>query len=148
MSRWNRRDRRSLKRTTDAGNRTLATMPWKTAATFDQLESILDVMEKTGNVDDERSTVVFQVPSSREWFSLAPAINGLAEVFELHAHIADRDMPTAPLRQLANKFKYGMMVFQSDLDLVRESLQLLKAESKGMTLNYATALIQTTVETA
>ena len=55
-------------------------------------------------------------------------------------------MPTVPLRQLANKFKYGMMLYQSDVDQVREALQALKSETNGMTLNYVDSLIQTTAE--
>jgi hypothetical protein len=145
MSRWNRRDRRAHKRI-DPGTRTIASMPWKLATAFGQMEQIVTTIQTTGDIDAEGNTAVFQVPSSHEWYELAPAIAGFAEVYELHAHISEREMPTAPLRQLANKFKYGMMIFQSDIDLVREALAILKAETRTMNLNYVDALIQTASE--
>lgn len=147
MSRWNRRDRRSLKRT-DTGNRTLATMPWKIAATFDQVEKILRVVETTGDIDTIKGAPVFQVPSDHDWYELAPSIEGFVRFYETHADISGADMPTAPLRQLANKFKYGVMIFQSDIDLVRESLPLLRAATAKMTVAYADTLIETVREAA
>lgn len=38
------------------------------------------------------------------------------------------------------------MIFQSDIDLVREALEILKAETRTMNLNYVDALIQTASE--
>lgn len=146
-NRFNRRDRRSLKYI-ESGNRTLATMPWKTAAVFEKMDEILAAMEATGDIDAENGIPVFKVPKSHAWFELAPAIEGFAEVYECHARISGREMPTAALRQLANKFKYGVMIFPSDVDQVRTSLETLRAETMSMTLNYADALIQTVKEAA
>jgi hypothetical protein len=147
MNRWNRRDRRSHKRL-DHGDLPLSVMPWKTAAAFGQMETILAKLEQTGDIDDEVGTPVFKVASRHEWFELAPAFEGFAAVYELHARLSGREMDTAPLRQIAKKFKYEVMIFQSDVDMVRAALKSLHAETLTMTLNYSTALIRTVQEAA
>ena len=147
MSRWNRRDRRSHKRL-DTGHLKLSVMPRRTAAAFDPIETILRTIETTGDIDAAGDTPIFKTPWSHEWFELAPSLHGFVDVYDLHAQISGREMPTGPLRQLANKFKYGVMIFPSDIDLVRESLQILRVETMSMTLNYVDTLIQSIKEVA
>jgi len=147
MSRHHRPDRRAHKRL-DMGNAVLATMPWKVDKTFSMIEGILKRLETTGDIDTVKGEPVFQAPDRHEWFDIAPALEGTARFFEIHAETVGRDMPTAPLRQLANKFMYGVMIFPSDTELVRDSLPALRAESLKMTLNYADTLSQAVQEAA
>lgn len=130
----------------DHGNVTMAQMPWRIRDTFGPVEDLLTALETTGDIDIDKDGPVYRAPTSHEWFDLAGAIEGFAAFYDQHARISGREMPTKSLHQLANKFSYGVMVFQSDVDAVRRDLAILKAETLPMTENYTTAIIHTMQE--
>lgn len=130
----------------DHGGLTMAQMPWRMRATFGPVEDILTTLETTGDIDADKDGAVYRAPSSHIWYDLAGAIEGFAEFYEAHARISGREMPTSSLRQLANKFAYGVMIFQSDIDAVRRDLAILKKETLPMTEHYTTSIIQSMTE--
>ncbi|AYR24233.1 hypothetical protein [Herbaspirillum rubrisubalbicans] len=132
----------------DHGSLTMAQMPWRMRATFGPVEDILTALETTGDIDVDNDGAVYRAPSSHAWYDLAGAIEGFAEFYEAHARISGREMPTRSLRQLANKFAYGVMIFQSDVDAVRRDLAILKQETLPMTEHYTTTIIQSMTEEA
>jgi hypothetical protein len=142
-----KRAARSYKRR-DPGERTLGSMPWKVSAAFGPLEQILTTLETTGEIEHDSQGAIYRAPSSNDWNDMAAAIEGFAQAYDIHASISGREMPTASLHQLANRFKYGMFIFRADVDAVRRDLAILKAETLPMTENYTTALIQTVQEAA
>lgn len=132
----------------DHGSLTMAQMPRRLRATFGPVEDILTTLETTGDIDADKDGAVYRAPSSHVWYDLAGAIQGFAEFYEAHARISGREMPTASLRQLANKFAYDVMIFQSDVDAVRRDLVILKQETLPMTEHYTTTIIQSMTEDA
>lgn len=132
----------------DHGNVAMAQMPWRVRDTFGPVEDLLTALETTGDIDADKDGPVYRAPASHEWFDLAGAIEGFAAFYDQHALISGREMPTQSLHQLAKKFSYGVMVFQSDVDAVRRDLAILKAETLPMTENYTTAIIHTMQEAA
>ena len=130
----------------DHRNLTMAQMPWRMRATFGPVEDILTTLETTGDIDADKDGAVYRAPSSHVWYDLADAIEGFADFYKAHARISGREMPTSSLRQLANKFAYGVMIFQSDIDAVRRDLAILKKERLPMTEHYTTTIIQSMTE--
>lgn len=127
-----------------AGARTLRTQPWKLHSVFQPLEDILNQMEASGFSDtDQRGTPIFQSMKDSCWYTSAPAINGMADVYEIHAKRSGRAMPIEPLRRMANKLHYGSMVFASDVAEMRAALATLSTETMDMTEDYAHSLLQT-----
>jgi len=132
----------------DPGMRTMAQAPWRMQMTFGPMEQILKTIETTGDIDADKDGAVYRAPGHHAWHSMAGAIAGFAEFYEAHARISGKEMPTQALRRLANKFEYGVMIFQSDIDAVRADLAALKTETLPMTENYATAVLETMREAA
>ena len=132
----------------DHGSLTMAQMPWRMRAAFGPVEDLLTALETTGDIDADKDGAVYRAPSGHAWFSLAGAIEGFAEFYDAHARISGREMPTKSLHQLAKKFGYGVMIFQSDVDAVRRDLAILKLETLPMTEHYTTTIIQSMTEEA
>lgn len=132
----------------DHGSLTMAQMPWRMRATFGPVEDLLTALETTGDIDADKDGAVYRAPSGHAWYNLAGAIEGFAEFYDAHARISGRDVPTQSLHQLANKFSYGVMIFQSDVDAVRRDLAILKQETLPMTEHYTTTIIQSMTEEA
>ncbi|NDP60050.1 MAG: hypothetical protein GZ090_11910 [Oxalobacteraceae bacterium] len=127
-----------------SGARTLRTQPWKLRNVFQPLDDILNMMESTGFSDaDRRGTPIFQSQKDSCWYTSAPAINGVADWYEIHARRSGRTMPIEPLRRVANKLHYGSMVFASDVADMRAALATLRHETMDMTEDYAHSLLQT-----
>lgn len=127
-----------------AGARTLRTQPWKLRNVFQPLEDILNQMEASGFSDaDRRGTPIFRSQKDSCWYTSAPAINGVADAYQIHAQRSGRAMPVEPLRRVANKLHYGSMLFASDLAAMRAALAVLRNETMDMTEDYAHSLLQT-----
>jgi len=138
-----KRPRNKAYRPRPPGARTLRTQPWKLRNVFLPLEEILNQMEASGLSDvDQRGTPIFQSAKDSCWYTSAPAINGVADAYEIHAKRSGRPMPIEALRRVANKLHYGCMVFSSDVIAMRAALDTLRAETMGMTEDYAHSLLQ------
>lgn len=124
----------------------LAQLPDLVDDTFGPMERLLVELETTGDIDADHQGAVYRAPGDHTWYSLAGAIVGFVEFFISHEKISGRPMPIQALWRLANKFSYGMMVFQSDIDDVRLELTKLKTETMLMTSGQARAIIQKMTE--
>lgn len=134
--------RNKVYRPRPVGDRLLRTQPWKVRNVFQPLEDILNQMEATGFSDaDQRGTPIFKSLKDSCWYTSAEAINGVADAYEIHAARCGRAMPVDALRRVANKLFYGSVVFESELTEMRTALGVLRAETLGMTENYAHDLL-------
>ncbi|MDR6583781.1 hypothetical protein [Herbaspirillum frisingense] len=116
--------------------------------TFRPIEQLLVELETTGETDCDRDGAVYRAPSDGQWYCLAGALSGFVEFFEAYGRLVDRVMPVAALGRLANKFGYGTMVFQSDIDDVRFELDSLRAEANLMTSGQARSILASMTEEA
>lgn len=81
----------------------------KAQYTLEPLEAVIDQIERTGNVDtDQRGTPIFFCNADGGWYESAPAIDGMADFFDMWAIRHDKPLDVAPLRQLAARLAAGM----------------------------------------
>lgn len=116
--------------------------------TFRPIEQLLSELETTGETDNDHQGAVYRAPIDGRWYDLAGALQGFVEFFDIHARFTGRQIGISAMRRLANKFGYGMMVFQSDIDEVRAELELLRAEANQMTSGHARAVLASITEEA
>lgn len=127
----------------NAGGVLLKSEPWKIHAVFNPLEAIIDQLEQDETIDVTPGGVaIFQDRKDGCWYDSVVAIMGVVEAYELHEVRNNRVINLEPLRQLANKLKYGMSIFSSDTEAVRACLKRMRVETMQMTADYAKQLIQ------
>lgn len=120
----------------------LKMQPWKVAAVFGPLESILDQLEQHGTIDVAGDRPVFRDHNDGHWYDTPAALVGVIGAYEIHEVRTGRPLQLEPLRRLANKLQYGMPVFSSDTEDCRACLVRMKAETIEMTAGYARDLIK------
>lgn len=98
----------------------------KLHATLAPIETLLDDIERTGYTDAERGVPVFQPAGTSNWFQVAPAIFGLAEIFDQWAREHNTGLPTDPLKRFARKLAASMPVTLDDVAQARVAVNSLK----------------------
>ena len=120
----------------------LKMQPWKIKAVFDPLEAIIDQLEQHGTIDATPSgTAIFKDAIDGHWYESHEAIMGVVEAYEIHEIRSGRVIDLLPLRQLAQRLKYDMPIFQADTTACRACFARMKAETMQMTAGYARDLI-------
>lgn len=143
MAASKKRIKKPHRRTWNAGGVLLKSEPWKIHAVFAPLESIIDQLEQDETIDVTPGGVaIFQDRKDGCWYDSVVAIMGVVDAYELHEVRNKRVINLDPLRQLANKLKYGMSIFPSDTEAVRACLKRMRVETMQMTADYAKQLIQ------
>lgn len=128
------RDPRSIK---------LRVLPWRVAAVFNPIESILSQLETDGTITtSEDGMPMFKDEGDGTWYASADALEGLIEAFDIHRLRADRGYSLEPLRELAVKVRDLAPVYLEDIQAARQCLAVLRAESLEMTAGYAADLIR------
>ncbi|USE79005.1 hypothetical protein NDR89_20425 [Cupriavidus gilardii] len=129
----------------NGGNVKLRCEGWKVDAVFRPLETILDGLERDGAVTATAAGVpIFRDANDGCWYETAPAVEGVACAFEMHAKRQGRAVPIEPLLVLARKLRYAMPLEQADVAAARQALEALRAEAMQMTAAYARDLVQNT----
>lgn len=127
------------------GEAKLRTQPWRVAAVFAPLEAIIRQIEQDGTVTtDKQGTPIFQDLGDRCWYATTPAIEGIIDAYQTHEIRSGRQMPLDSLRQFANKLQYASPLTLEDCAAVKRDLTLLRQETMGMTIAYASSLVTTT----
>lgn len=81
----------------------------KAQYTLEPLEAVIDQIERNGTVDvDRRGTPVFFCNTDGGWYESAPAIDGMADFFDMWAIRHGRQFDVTALRQLAARLAAGM----------------------------------------
>lgn len=126
------------------GSALLKTQPWRLNAVFSPLESIIAQLEQHGTCDvAQDGTPIFLDAIDGCWYDTCVALDGVSEAFELHTERSGQSLNMRPLRQLSNKLRAGMMIFESDTAALKESLHAARSACMGMTIDYASDLIKT-----
>lgn len=100
-------------------------------------------LERDGTVDAaDNGAPVFKDEVDGHWYCTVSALNGVIEAYEIHERRYGRNLSLEPLRQLSNKLKYGMPIFESDTKAARASLNRMRIETMQMTADYAKQLIK------
>ena len=117
--------------------------PWKVAAVMNPLESIVDQLERDGTIDvADDGQAVFKDHCDGVWYYSPVAILGVVDAYEIHERRAGVQLQLDPLRRLANKLKYQMMIDQNDTAAARGCLERIRAATLNMTAGYAKRLIK------
>lgn len=139
----NRKTRKKHRPGWNSGGVKLKAQPTKIRAVFGPLESILDQLERDGTVDcATNGAPVFKDDLDGHWYCTVSALNGVIEAYEIHERRFKREINLEPLRQLSNKLKYGMPIFESDTKEARACLARMRIETMQMTSDYAKQLIK------
>lgn len=110
-------------------------------AVFRPLEAVLAEIERTGFVDADRGVPIFRNPVDGEEFELAPAVTGIAEMFEMWSIRHSTEAPIKPLRQLASRLGYSMPLDAQLLADVTASLPVLRKIAMQMGPREAADLV-------
>lgn len=123
----------------------LRTQPWRVAAVFQPIESILAQIEQAGEVTtDEKGMPIFKDSGDGNWYATAPALEGIIDAYATHAYRSSRPMPLDALRRFAKKLEYASPITLADCAEVKRDLAVLRKETLGMTAEYAASLVRTT----
>lgn len=126
-------------------NALLKTQPWRIKAVFDPLLAIVDQLERDGTKDvTNGGTAIFKDAVDGHWYESCTAIIGVVEAYEIHEKRAGIKINLEPLRRLAKKLEYDMVIFPSDTQDCRACFDRMRKESLGMTVGYARELIRDT----
>lgn len=138
-----KKPRKAYHKTWNSGGVLLKSQPWKLRAVFSPLESILDQLERDGTVDCAANGVpVFKDENDGIWYCTVSALNGVIDAYEIHERRFNRNLHLEALRQLSNKLKYSMPLFESDTKAARECMARMRLETAQMTADYAKQLIK------
>ena len=95
--------------------------------TFAPIEAMLDEIQATGEVDvGPDNKPIIKPKGEYEYYPVVEAFRSMAETFELIAEDRKLTVQTEGIRRIANKWDYGMMIDQSDLDAARACLQWMR----------------------
>lgn len=124
-------------------NTLLKTQPWRIKAVFDPLLSIIEQLERDGTKDvTNDGTAIFKDAVDGHWYESYTAIIGVVEAYEIHEKRAGITIDLEPLRRLAKKLEYDMMIFPSDTQDCRACFARMHSASLSMTVGYARELIK------
>lgn len=95
---------------------------------LDPLERIIDDIERTGTVEVANGQPIFRhlEKSGSVAYSAAPAIDGIADFFEMFCIRRGSSMDLVGIRQFAKKLEYGMQLTQQNLDAARADMQKMR----------------------
>lgn len=81
----------------------------KAQYTLEPLEAVIDQIELTGTVNvDQKGTPIFFCNADGGWYESAPAIEGMADFFDMWAIRHGKQFDVSALRQLAARLAAGM----------------------------------------
>jgi hypothetical protein len=139
----NKKPRKQHQKRWNSGGVTLKTELHKVRAVFAPLEAILDQLEQNGTIDTAGDGMpIFKDRRDGRWYCTVTALNGVIEAYEIHERRHKRFLGLDPLRQLSNKLRYSMPIFESDTKAARECLMRMRMETVLMTADYAKQLIK------
>lgn len=142
MSR-NKKPRKQYRPGRSAANVALRAQPWKLYAAFDPIEALLTQIETTGSVTSTwKGTPIFLPPGESEWVEISSAIEGFIDTFGIHEYRSGQQIDMKPMKQLANKLKYGSPIYQRDIDASRVCVSMLRQIASGFPAGYAKDLVQ------
>ncbi len=142
MSRQNKR-RNKPYRARDPGCVKLKTLPWLIDSVFSPLYSIIDQLEGDGTIYVTNDDVpVFLNRKDGRFYETASAVTGFIEGYEIHERRTGRSLGMDPLRHLVALIKNGKMITPADTKKAREALDRIRAETMGMTWNYADEMLR------
>lgn len=100
----------------------------KMMCVLDPLERILDDIERTGMIDTANGQPVFQLlaEAGAVAYPAPPALEGMADFFEMFCHRRGARMDLVGIRQLAKKLEYGMTLSQANIDAARADMQKMR----------------------
>jgi hypothetical protein len=75
-------------------------------------------------------------------YPIKPSLEGLCDSFDMHAQRWQRPVMSEGLRDLMQLLEDGADLCQMDVTRARESVALMKAEARMMTIRYASDLVQ------
>ncbi|WP_156337361.1 hypothetical protein [Achromobacter aegrifaciens] len=117
----------------------------KTQQTLAPLESIIDQIERDGTVTtDDRGVPIFHCVADGEWYASAPAINGMADFFDMWATRHGRAFKAVALRQLAKRLEVGMPIDGPLMAALRAEIPSLRRIGASLDQADATDLLQQT----
>lgn len=103
---------------------------------FNPILNWLNQVERTWDMDvtDKGVAILYAPdhPSSEKWFQLDSAFIAVADTYELIAIDKSMEDRSAGLRQVGNKVAAGMMLFQSDIDMARQSIDWMIEVAKEL----------------
>ncbi len=103
---------------------------------FNPILNWLNQVEQTCDMDVTNKGVAILYapdhPSSEKWFQLDSAFIAVADTYELIAIDKSMEDQSAGLRQVGNKVAAGMMLFQSDIEMARQSIDWMIKIAKGL----------------
>lgn len=107
------------------------------------MERIIDDIERTGTVEVANGQPIFRhlEKSGSIAYPAAPAIDGIADFFEMFCSCRGSSMPLAGIRQFAKKLEYGMQLTQQNLDAARADMQRMPGLVLLLTQDEADSLI-------
>lgn len=110
---------------------------------LDPLERIIDDIERTGTVEVANGQPIFRhlEKSGSVAYPAAPAIDGIADFFEMFCTRRGSSMELAGIRQFAKKLEYGMQLTQQNLDAARADMQRMRGLVPLLTQEEADSLI-------
>ena len=109
------------------------------------LEAIIDQIERFGTVDvTESGLPVFKPTSETTWFATAPAVEGLADAFEMWGTRHAKAINVAPLRVLAHALATGAEITQTNLADLHALMPRLRAIAARFGHDEAKDIIQQT----
>ena len=110
---------------------------------LDPVERLLDVIERTGAMDAVNGTPVLHhlEKAGSIAYQAAPAIDGIADFFEMFCIRRGSSMDLAGIRQFAKKLEYGMQLTQQNIDAARADMQKMRGLVPLLTQEEADSLI-------
>lgn len=95
----NRQQRRMMERSArQTAQRRPANIPrfFKADLVMRPIKQIIEQIETKGTIDASGDVPVFRPVDEREWYSVSPVLDGVADAFEMWAHRHQRSVNTAP----------------------------------------------------
>jgi hypothetical protein len=130
----------------DRGGKLLRHEPWRLHSVFAPIDHILtelDVNEEVlVMVDDGVEVPCFKHFMDGCTYPIKPSLEGLCDSFDMHAQRWQRPVMSEGLRDLMQLLEDGADLCQMDVTRARESVALMKAEARMMTIRYASDLVQ------
>ncbi|NLZ10852.1 MAG: hypothetical protein GX086_05910 [Alcaligenaceae bacterium] len=107
------------------------------------LERIIDDIERTGDVTALNGTPVFDLPheSGRQYHTMAPAIDGIADFYEMFWARRKQHKVLAGIRQLAKRLHYSMPITEHEIAAAKDDMAAMRAIVPMLTESEATDLI-------
>ncbi len=107
------------------------------------LERIIDDIERTGCVTEAGSTPIFDLPneSAKLMYPMAPAIEGIADFYEMFWARRGQDKQLTGVRQLAKRLHYGMPITEQETAAARTDMASMRTIVPMLTKKEAADLI-------